>query len=277
MMTFKRLLLLTLSAATLSGCTAAVVAPVLAPLVAFPPSLQGDDSPKITDAVSPVPGEAVFYNITYEEHGARFSAQDSAAGVNKARLVSVYGAEDDYAATWQSIGAPETFLTVQDLDLTYPDGSIGKRRIVRLKATAQSPGVEGANPSFTGIKQAWPRANYTTRVIYSPQQDGDRAGILAWQDNQHYVFCGAAQLNGKPAAVLARRESGDEPDEGLMQATYPLDAKSLTDLGLLIEIQDGRLSCFFSTPKLGRTLVGTVNVQADQRVLIGAHAFSPAP
>lgn len=276
-MTFKSLLLLALSAASLSGCTAAVVAPVLAPALAFPPSLQGDDSPKITDAVSPVPGEAVFYDITYEEHDARFSAQDSAAGVNKHRLVSVYGADEDYAATWQSLGPPETFLTVQDLDLTFADGSIGKRRIVRLKATSENPGVEGANPSFSGIKQAWPDAIYKTRIIYTPQNDGDRAGILAWQDYQHYVFCGAAQVDGKPAAVLARRESGDEPDEGLIQAAFPLDAKSFKDLSFFIEIQDGRLSCFFGTPERGRTFVGTVNAQADQGVWIGAHAFSPAP
>lgn len=249
MMVVRKLLLLAFIATSLSGCV----------LFYFPPSLQGDDSPKVGDAVSAAPGEAIFHNISYQEGS---------------RSISVYSAEGDYAESWQSIGSPAQFLTIQDIDLKFSDGSTGKRRIVRLRATAQNPGVEGATPSFTGVKVTSSEASYSTRILYQPEKTGDRAGILAWRDHQHYVFCGASQIDGKPAAILLTRASGGEPSDGVVRETRPLTAASFKDLGFRIDIQNGVASCFFIDRKNGLTLVGqSRDVVGNAGTLVGAHAY----
>ena len=242
--------MLAFTTVSLSGCV----------LFYFPPSLQRDDEPKVQDAVSAAPGEAIFYNIFYQEDG---------------RSISVHSVEDDYAAAWQSMGSAAQFLTVQDIDLKYSDGSIGKRRVIRLKANTENPGIAGANPTFTGVRQTASKASYTTRIIYMPQKAGDRAGVLAWQDHRHYVFCGVSLIDGKPAAVLSTRAASDDTPNGSVQATRLLSATSFRDLGFRLDIQDSVVSCFFIDKKSGMTLVGqSQDILGRNGTLIGAHAYS---
>ena len=65
-------------------------------------------------------------------------------------------------------------------------------------------------PGFIGRRQQHHDAKVSTVVKYSPQHDGDRAGLLAMQNDAAYVFLGVTQVAGKRVVALFKSEDGKE-------------------------------------------------------------------
>jgi xylan 1,4-beta-xylosidase len=75
-----------------------------------------------------------------------------------------------------------------------------------------------ANPSFLGKRQRHENAVIETEFRYTPVRNGDRAGLVAFADEQHHYFLGLCQTVTGPMLVVAVRNGVDDPQEGRIVA-----------------------------------------------------------
>jgi xylan 1,4-beta-xylosidase len=75
-----------------------------------------------------------------------------------------------------------------------------------------------ANPSFLGKRQRHENAVIETEFRYTPVRNGDRAGLVAFADEQHHYFLGLCQTVRGPMVVVAVRNGVDDPQEGRIVA-----------------------------------------------------------
>jgi len=95
---------------------------------------------------------------------------------------------------WLQIRTPKSdFLTVLN------DETIG------LTALPEAIGDVQSHPAFIGLRQKHVNASFSTVVNYQPLKEGDRAGILAVQNDDFYIFYGLAMRNGKTVLEVTRR------------------------------------------------------------------------
>lgn len=71
-------------------------------------------------------------------------------------------------------------------------------------------GDQNGVPGFVGRRQQHHIATMATTVRFSPRQDGDRAGLVAMQSDESYLFFGITRLAGKPVIALYTRAKGAE-------------------------------------------------------------------
>jgi alpha-N-arabinofuranosidase len=65
-------------------------------------------------------------------------------------------------------------------------------------------------PAFVGRRQQHHVATVSTVVDFVPRRDGDRAGLVAMQNDDNHVFLGRARIDGKDVVALYRTEGGRE-------------------------------------------------------------------
>lgn len=88
------------------------------------------------------------------------------------------------------------------------------KRFYRLKkgalllTGAGQLGDRNAVPAFIARRQQHQNATVAVNVSFSPRKEGDRAGLVALQNDDDYVFFGVTQLEGKRAVALFTREGG---------------------------------------------------------------------
>lgn len=71
-------------------------------------------------------------------------------------------------------------------------------------------GDQNGVPGFVGRRQQHHIATMATTVRFSPRQDGDRAGLVAMQSDESYLFFGVTRIAGKPVIALYTRAKGTE-------------------------------------------------------------------
>lgn len=83
-------------------------------------------------------------------------------------------------------------------------------------------------PGFVGRRQNHHVASMGTTVRFTPEKDGDRAGLVAMQSDRNYLFFGITRVAGKPVVALYTRAGapppGNEAQEQLI-ASAPLTGK----------------------------------------------------
>jgi alpha-N-arabinofuranosidase len=136
---------------------------------------------------------------------------DLPRGVQRGRRNSA--STDGYdAMSWLQVRTPKApFLTV---------GARGKR--VTLRALPEPFGDVKSTPAFTGQRQLHMNARFTARVDFQPRAEGDRAGILALQNDDYYVFFGRARRDGRDVLEITRRAGKSDPRDGVVLASMPL-------------------------------------------------------
>jgi alpha-N-arabinofuranosidase len=84
-----------------------------------------------------------------------------------------------------------------------------------LTLTARTESISGTgNPSFLARRQEHGFATVETKVRYAPVRAGDRAGLAAFADEQHYYFFGVMQTEKGPAVGLSMRNGATDPASG---------------------------------------------------------------
>ncbi len=84
-----------------------------------------------------------------------------------------------------------------------------------LVLTARAVGLgDNANPSFLARRQQHMNAAVSTQLDFAPEADGDRAGIVALQNDDHWLFLGLRREGGRTRLVVDRREGAKEPRLG---------------------------------------------------------------
>lgn len=161
----------------------------------------------------------------------------------------------------------ETFeradLPLQWMMLRNPDG-----RWYRLGggATLEARPVglgDNGNPSFLARRQQHLNASISTRVRFVPREDGDRAGLAAFQNDDYWFFLGMEQADGRAMIRLVRRAGDDMPRQGVTVAEAPLGVAPGAPVDLKITAQGGRYDFAYATQPgawrvLARDVDGTV-------------------
>ena len=111
---------------------------------------------------------------------------------------------------WLQIRTPKTpFLTV------------GKDKAVTLIALNEAIGDVTSHPAFTGLRQEQPNTDFDVILTYRPGHDGDRAGIVAVQNDDFYLFFGRAKRDGRDVIEVTRRAGSADPRDGVVIARLP--------------------------------------------------------
>jgi len=80
-------------------------------------------------------------------------------------------------------------------------------------------------PALIARRQQHQDATISTTVSFTPRQDGDRAGLVALQNDDAYVFFGITRIGGKSVVALVTR---DKRDGEHLVASAPLPAGAVT-------------------------------------------------
>ncbi len=171
--------------------------------------------------------------------------------------------------TWLQVRTPKTpFLT---------SGNDGKT--VTLKALPEAFGDVKSAPAFTGQRQQHMDATFSAKVDFKPLKDGDRAGILALQNDDYYLFFGLTRRNGQDVLEVTRRAGKTEPRDGVTVASIPSPGK---DLDLTVKVTAGKASFSYGKGVNVASDVDVTNLSTNKAggfvgTVIGLYAYGQNP
>lgn len=95
-------------------------------------------------------------------------------------------------------------------------------------------------PSFVGVRQQQNEAEIKTSVQFDTHSDGDRAGVVAMQSDDSYVFYGIEQVNDQRKLVVSLKEK-NEPEEIIKSV-----ALNKGHLDLSVTVNKGKMTFNYS-------------------------------
>jgi alpha-N-arabinofuranosidase len=107
-----------------------------------------------------------------------------------------------------------------------------------------------ATPAFMARKQAHATAEVSTALDYEPERDGDRAGLVALQSDDAYLFLGVTQVEGRRRVAVMRRETAGDPQAGRLVSSVDLPRGART-VRLRLKIDGGALSASYAWGQQG--------------------------
>jgi len=152
-----------------------------------------------------------------------------------------------------------------------------------IRARPDSIGGTG-QPSFIGRRQQHGWASASVEMRFAPQTDGERAGLVAFQNSNHYYFLGLVRENGKLAVCVAKRAGAGDPENGRVAASTPIALAAGAPLYLKITARGGAYDFYYGT-KQGEwtallrgadgTVLSTKTAGGFVGTVIGMYAYAP--
>lgn len=185
---------------------------------------------------------------------------------------------DDFSGTtlrrdWQFLRTPRE----RWYSLTAPAGSL------TLRARAASI-AERTQPSFVARRQQHLVSTASTVMRYRPLREGDRAGLVAFQNEQFYYLLGVAFVDGRTTIQL-EQAIGDSIGGGRsIVASAPLPADADPSVYLRIESRGGTYDFSYAlapgawiTLKSGLdgTALSTKRARGFVGTMFGLYAYTP--
>ncbi len=175
---------------------------------------------------------------------------------------------------WLQVRTPgQPFLTVS---------GAGKAEKIALKALPEAIGDEKSHPAFIGLRQRHVGMTFTTTVNFHPVRDGDRAGILALQNDDYYLFYGLTRLKGQTVLEVSCRDGKGDPVEG-QPVTYM--TAPVGPVTLRLDIDAGTAKFSFGSGRKARVLkdnVDATNLSTAKAggfvgTIVGLYAYGQKP
>lgn len=249
---------------------------------------QGGDWWAVFLATRPYPGN--FYNIGRETFLLPVGWKDGWPTILE------QGKPVPYALDRPKLPAQPAPVTPLNGDISYVDEFDGplspawtglrapRERLYQIKngelvlRSGQPLGDLAGVPGFIGRRQQHHNATVSTVVNYAPRRDGDRAGLLAIQNDAAYVFMGVARVAGRRVVALYRAEDGKET----LLASAPIAEQRVE---LIMEMRGGRSAYSYRGKGAVKLLKADVDVTAlsTQKakgfvgVVIGPYVQAAAP
>jgi alpha-N-arabinofuranosidase len=145
------------------------------------------------------------------------------------------------SAAWIGIRIPHAPLyTIEHGELVLrPAGHLGDLRTA---------------PAFVGRRQQHHVATVSTVVDFVPRQDGDRAGLVAMQNDSNHMFLGLARIDGKDVVALYKTERGRET----LVANRPAAS---TRIELVMDMDGGQATYRYRDGNVTTTLASNVDIR----------------
>jgi xylan 1,4-beta-xylosidase len=181
----------------------------------------------------------------------------------------------ELAPYWQLIRTPHE----RWYDLASPAGSL----TIRPRHAGFEPSVQ---PSFIGRRQQHLDASASTALRYVPATDGDKAGLVAFQNDQYYYFLAVARVEGKTMMRLEKHAGASTGANGVVVASAPLKLSPRDPVFLKIQARGGKYDFYYGTRdgewKLlhgdaDGTILSTKVAKGFVGTLFGMYAYSAAP
>jgi xylan 1,4-beta-xylosidase len=149
-------------------------------------------------------------------------------------------------------------------------------------AGAEPLGGKG-QPAYAGRRQQHVEAEAVTRVRFTPEHDGDRAGLAALQSSDFFYALTVTRRGGAAVVALERRAGPRDPEHGATVATAQVPAGAPLDLR--ITARGGKYDFAYARSP-GRwitlaadqdgTILSTKTAGGFVGVTFGLYAYSPA-
>jgi xylan 1,4-beta-xylosidase len=158
----------------------------------------------------------------------------------------------------------------------------------KLVLTARPEAIGGmTQPSFWGRRQQHLNASASTEMRFKPTRTGDKAGLVAVQNDDHFFFFGVTRdAGGQDKLVLERRASAEDPVEGVVVASAPVALKGAAPIRLKITARGGSYDFSYAlaagpwkTLKADEdgTILSTKKAGGFVGALLGVYAHSASP
>jgi alpha-N-arabinofuranosidase len=85
-----------------------------------------------------------------------------------------------------------------------------------------------AQPAFVARRQQHHHMTVTAAMRYAPLADGDKAGIAAFHNSEHFYFLGVSRTNGQRVIQLEQRAGALTERGTLVVASAPLTSADST-------------------------------------------------
>jgi alpha-N-arabinofuranosidase len=140
-----------------------------------------------------------------------------------------------------------------------------------------------SNPSFLGRRQQHMFASASTAVRYQPAKVGDKAGIVALQNDEYWYLLSVARGSQGPEIRLERRSGPNDPAAGVKLASTPLSGRQSGPVHLRIRARGGQYDFEYAMrPGQWRVLragedgkiLSTKTAGGFVGVVFGVHAFA---
>lgn len=102
--------------------------------------------------------------------------------------------------------------------------------VLQVQAGPAAAGSLG-RPAFVGRRLRHHKAEFTTRLDFTPQRGGDFAGLLAFMDESHFLAAGKE----RGRIVVRLRTSADQGSSGVIVAEAPLTSEGPIELKLAFD------------------------------------------
>jgi alpha-N-arabinofuranosidase len=183
--------------------------------------------------------------------------------------------ENSLASHWNFIRTPRTVWH----DLSSKPGWLTLRaRPVDLNKRGQ--------PSFMGRRQQHAYASVSTAMAYQPVRAGDKAGLVAFQNDEFYYFLGIGSSGARAVIEVERHSKSARGTESSVMASAPLARLPHSVLFLKIEARGALYDFSYAyAPGLWQPLVrgadGTLLSTKVAKGFVGTYfglfAYSDAP
>jgi xylan 1,4-beta-xylosidase len=149
-----------------------------------------------------------------------------------------------------------------------------------LQARPVAIGNDG-QPSFVGRRQQHGWASASTAMHFAPKIDGERAGLVAFQNSNYFYFLGLVRENGKTQVCVTKRAGSADPENGTALICAPAPEGPLS---LKIEARGGAYDFYYgSAPDqwtvllrdADGTILSTKTAGGFVGTIIGMYAYTP--
>jgi len=134
-------------------------------------------------------------------------------------------------------------------------------------------------PAFVGRRQQHAIATMSTTIRFTPEKDGDTAGLAAIQSDRSHIVFGITQVGGKKMIALTSR---DNADTDTLVASAPLTATG--PVTLTIRANGGKMAFDYEADgkratlksDLDATLLSTRKAGGFVGTVVGPYRYTPA-
>jgi alpha-N-arabinofuranosidase len=157
--------------------------------------------------------------------------------------------------------------------------SVGGHKLT-LKARPDAIGSAG-NPSFLAVRQQHSEAAVTTTLTFAPKIDGERAGLVAFQNSNAFYFFGLVREGGKLSLCVSKKAGKSDSAQG---ETVTCEAAKDGPVTLKIAIKGGKADFLYGASHaemkaiisdIDATILSTKKAGGFVGTVIGPYAYTP--
>ena len=126
----------------------------------------------------------------------------------------------------------------------YEIGGASNSLMLRARSVDFAP---GGQPSFLGRRQQNTNASVSTEMSYAPAKEGDKAGLVAFQNDEFYYFLAVARVDGRTVVQVEKHAGPPAQGDHDVAASAVLTTGENAPVFLRITARGARYDFYYGT------------------------------